>query len=93
MAFFNMLDPDQQANISSLILSKASAEHEQAYQDNVRKATSKTKIKKCAGCYIGQWQRLHQMWIDLKVPNLFVYHCLQVDSVENDPFGVEFTEC
>jgi len=93
MEFFNKLDEEQQSKISALILSKASLEHEQAYKANVVKAKNEKEKMRCAGKYVGKWQRLHNKWISLKVCNLYVFHCLQIDHVDNDPFGVEFTNC
>ncbi|QIR16639.1 hypothetical protein [Shewanella aestuarii] len=93
MAYFTHLDAEHQSKLSQLILDKASVEHEQAYIANVHKAKSTAQKKKCAGQYIGAWQRLHNSWINCTVTNLFVYDCLQSDTVLNDHQGVKFTHC
>ncbi|OEE37265.1 hypothetical protein A1QO_03955 [Vibrio genomosp. F10 str. ZF-129] len=93
MAYCNQLDENKFSSIYTVLQNKARLEHEQAYKSNVRKAKTRMQKSKCAGQYIGAWQRLFNGWLGNTVSNLHVMDCINSNTVIGDTEGVSFISC
>lgn len=91
MAYSNALPEATFNALYDTLTKKASNEHDAAYRSNLAKAKSRLQKLKCAGKYVGSWQRLLNNWLSQKVSNIHVYECLKLGCVIGDADGVEFT--